>query len=446
VQDGFRHDPQTGDKEVDARIRDNWRGWSTEPDECDHEGELTFAEMEGLALSSVVTDGDTFCLPLNTNRLQWREAHRCRTPSRTTRNVVNGVLLDDNAKRKQYWFTKENLSPMQAVSRVGDIEPIDARDSEGRRQVLHLYMPTRFSQRRGITFLAPCSDTVGQHDDVQFATLVKAQAAALVAIMHNRGEHWEPTKKVDTNGIVVEDSPTGSRSIAGYSAGLEFFSEVDEKLEAFSPSIPSPEFFPHTMLLLTFIAINLDLPVHVLLLDPSRTNFSGWRGAIDQARIRFRQIQAWMVSKFHRPVYQWWLRRLIARDSALQAAAEKLGPRIFDHRWNPPQFAYVEPLTDITADDMEASRCLNSRRRIQAAHGRDLTEVHDEIIEDNAGLIRRAIVAAEALNNEFKEARVDWREVVSIPMVDKATAAIQLATQAQANEAAAPSGNPGGKS
>jgi capsid protein len=214
------------------------------------------------------------------------------------------------------------------------------------------------------------------------------------------------------------------------SAGLEIFGDPDEKLSAFSPGIPSPEFFPHTMLLLTFIAINLDLPVQVLLLDPSRTNFSSWRGAIDQARLRFRQIQSWMVEKFHRPVYQWWLTRLIAYSPELAAAAKAEGVDAFSHRWNPPTFPYIEPLTDAQADQLQIEQALNSRRRIQAARGRDWDEVREEIIADNASLIRAAIVASLELKAEFPNVSVDWREIVCVPVADNVSATLPPAGQA----------------
>ena len=425
VQDGFRLDVDTGDESIDADLKGGWDEWSTKPDLCHNEGEQCFSAMEALALSTVITDGDVFCLPLKTGALQWVEAHRCRRPANTTRNVVHGVLMDDNAKRLEYWFTKENLNPYQPLSRVADIRAYPARDENGDRQVLHLYMPYRFSQRRGVSFLAPCSDTVGMHDDVQFATLVKSQMAALIAILHERGPNWEPMGDQQKGDRTTDTVGGFSRSIEGVSAGLEIFGDKDEKLNAFSPNIPSPQFFPHSMMLLTFIAINLDIPVHVLLLDPSNTNFSGWRGAIDQARLRFKQIQGWMVSNFHGPVYEWWVRRRLGADPALARAVNRAGVNVFAHRWNPPQFPYIEPLTDATADDLQAARCLNSRRRLQAARGRDWDDVSSEIVDDNAMLIRKALEAAKAINEEF-ESDVNWREVISIPMPDKATAALAL--------------------
>ena len=433
VQDGFRLDVNTGDVgSLDTDLKEDWQAWTSEPDQCHNEGELVFSEIEALALSSVITDGDVFTLPLKDGSLQMVEAHRCRSPRNTTRNVVHGVMLDAGAKRREYWFTKEDLDPMRPLSRVSDIIPYAARDSEGRRQVLHLYQPYRFSQRRGITCLAPCSDTVGMHDDVQFATLVKSQMAALIAILHERGPNWTPVGADGQKGERREESAGGyTKTIEGVSAGLEIYGDPDEKLSAFSANVPSPEFFPHTMLLLTFIAINLDMPVQVLLLDPSRTNFSSWRGAIDQARLRFKQIQTWLAAKFHTPVYKWWLRRQLLTNPKYAHAAARSDIKIDAHRWNPPNFPYIEPLTDATADDLQQTRGLNSRRRIQAARGRDWNEIAPEIIADNVLLIEGAIQAAVALNEKYPVAKVDWREVISIASPQSTSATLALGMQQQ---------------
>jgi lambda family phage portal protein len=431
VQDGFRLDINTGDASLDTDLKAMWAEWACNPDACHSEGEFTFSQMEQIGLSSVVVDGDVFALPLLNGSVQMVEAHRCRTPRSTSRNVVHGVLMDDAARRMEYWFTKEDLTPNQALVRVSDILPYKARDPKtGERQVFHLYQPYRFSQRRGVTALAPVSDTVGMHDDIQFATLVKSQMASLIAILHERGPDWRPGADQQKGDREQETIGGYTRTIEGVSAGLEIFGDVDEKLSAFSPSIPSPEFFPHAMMILTFIAVNLDMPVHVLLLDPSNTNFSGWRGAIDQARLRFKQIQRWYAEHFHSPIYRWKLSQWAARNPAIRSRLEAAtSPNA--HRWNPPTFPYIEPLTDASADLLQQRNALNSPRRIHGSRGRDWEEVAGEIVADNAMAITKALEAAQVINTKFPDAAVHWRELISLPTPDGVQIALGQPQQEQ---------------
>jgi lambda family phage portal protein len=427
VQDGFRLDTQTGDDGLDRELKLRWKDWCEDPELCHSEGELTFSAMERLALQHVIVDGDIVTLPLQEGSLQWVEAHRLRTPRNTRRNVVYGVQVDAMKRRVAYWITKEDLATTEMVNRVSDVQIYAARDEDGQRQVIHLYNPDRFSQCRGITVLAPVSETIGIHDDIQFATLVKCQMAALIAILRERDVNWEPLGDAQKGPQTTETTAGYTRQIEGVSAGLEIAGDPGEKLSAFAGNVPSPEFITHANLILTFIAINLDIPVHVLLLDPSNTNFSGWRGAIDQARLRFKQLQQWLVGAFHCPVYRWKVRQWMALDPVIQKLTAKSGINPFGHRWNPPQFPYIEPLTDASADLLQTRNALNSPRRIQAARGREWDEVSVEIIEDNAFAIRRALKEAAAINNEYPDAGVHWRELVSLPTPDGINIAIPAA-------------------
>lgn len=419
VQEGFRYDPQTGDAAVDNLLKSRWQSWSEDPDKCHSEGELCFHQIERLVFSSVVVDGDVLALPLRTGEVQMVESHRLRTPRNTKRNVVHGILLDERARRQEYWITRENLDPMRTLSRVSDIKQYAARDENGNRLVIHVYDPQRFSQRRGVTALAPISDMVGMHDDLEFTSLVKQQMSALIAIFHERGPNWEPGGDQQKGGRYDSEDGRGfTRTIEGVSAGLEVFGDIDEKLSAFSPNIPGSQFFPHVMLVLTFIAVNLDLPVAVLLLDPSNTNFSGWRGAIDQARMRFKQMQQWFVESFHRPIFLWKLRQWIASDPEIARAAQREDINLANHRWHCSGFPYIEPLKDASADLMQLRNALNSPRRIQAARNRDWDDISSEIVEDNRLAIVKAIRAADEINKEFSSANVHWRELISLPTPD----------------------------
>lgn len=414
IQDGFTLDVQTGRKSLDRELAERWQEWAGDPEMCDFEGEKTFRQMEQLAFRHVIVDGDILALPLaGYGSLQMAEAHRLRTPSNTRRNVVHGVHLDDNGRRIAYWVTKQDLDPYRPITRVSEIQEIKARDETGQKQVFHIYDPRRVSQRRGVTAFAPSVDAIGMHDDIQFAHLVKAQVASCFAIFESI-EASAPAPGGETvtgsqSTTTVDDG--SSRQLEGVAPGMRVRGAPGVRLEGFSPNIPNPEFFPHATLILTFIAINLDLPVAVLLLDPSNTNFSGWRGAIDQARMRFRQLQVWMRDSFHKPVYRWKVRQWIADNERLAEQFRQIGPAMFRCRWNPPSWRYIEPVKDTVADDMRVTRNLVSQRRRAAEQGIDWDEESEAILDDRLSLATRAYAKAQKANKRFPGLEIDWREI-----------------------------------
>lgn len=445
LRGGFTLDVKTGDESLNQELSGRWYEWAEDPEKCDRAGEQCFHGLERLALQSVVVDGDICALPTQEGSLQLQEGHRLRTPTNTKKNVVHGVLLDGYRRRLQYWLTKEDVSPMSAVSLVSDMAQFDARAVDDltqreERQVLHLYMPDRVSQTRGLTALVPVIDTAGMGDDLMFATLVKAQMGACITILRELEKGVTQPAALGEGGadITVETRPSGtSRQLVGWQPGTELFGYPGEKLSGFSPNVPNAEFFDHAKLILSIVAVNLDLPLAVLLLDPSQTNFSGWRGAMDQARQRFQEIQRWMIESFHCQVYRWKVRQWAREDEsgAIRRAIEKAvadkshNPNKVDpfgHVWHAQEWPYIEPTQDALGDVIQERNLLISPRRRAARRGMDFDELNAEIMEDRKKIILTAHKTAEEINGETGLA-LTWTDIAHWPMPE----GVQIAVGAQ---------------
>jgi len=420
VQEGIGLDPQTGDDGLDAELLARWTAWGEDPEACDVAGELTFHDFEELVPRHVDIDGDVIVLPLDNGRLQVVEAHRLRKPTNTRKNVVHGVLLDDNRRRLQYWLTKDDINPMRTLQRVSDVKQYDARDEDGHRQVFHVYDPKRVTQTRGVTALAPIFDSLGMFEDVNFAKLVQQQVVSCFAIFRQMdvdggagaagAQHGEQSTETLGDG--------STRTLEGIAPGMDVTGRPGEKLTGFSPNVPNAEFFEHVRLILTLVGVNLGLPLVMVLMDSTATNFSGWRGAIDQARMGFRRRQRWLVSRLHRQVYLWKLRQWLAEDAAMRTAASKTGVNITSHRFNPPTWPYIEPLKDASADLLRTRNALISQRRRCHERGLDWNDLLKEICEDNAAMIVKAHETAEELNKTYPALHVTWREIAHLPTPD----------------------------
>lgn len=418
VQDGFALDPMSGDADFDKAAASRWLEWGGDKLACHKSKRQGIHSMAWMTLRQTLIDGDILHLMLKDGSIEQAEAHRIRTPRNTTRNVALGVLMDNFRAPVEYWVTKEDVSPLSSVSKVSDVKPYPAFDSDGNPLVLHFYLPTRFSQTRGVTALAPISDYVGMHGDIQFAQLVKQQMASCFAIIRELTESSSVSSAPQIGDQRTETSPQGAstRLIEGMAPGIFVEGGPGEKYTGFSPNVPNAEFFDHTMLILTFFAINLGIPVAVLLLDPTKTNFSGWRGAIDQARIGFRRLQRHLISDFYSPVYRWKVRQWLETDREFAALALKSGCDPFAHRFNPPAWDYIEPSKDASADATQQKNRLISPRRLHARRGRDYEEIAREIVDDNALIISLAMEKASELNKQFPASRVDWREIAGFDL------------------------------
>ncbi len=419
LQNGIGVDPDTGDSKFDAALKSEWNDWASDESRCDVAGEHTFRELEQMAFRSTLVDGDSIVLPNESGAIELIEAHRCRTPTNTSKNVVHGVLLSETRKRLEYWFTRDEIDPSQTFAKVSDAVPVKVRDSAGNRQVFHIYNPSRVSQTRGVSVFRRCADFVGMHDDIQFANLVKQQVASCFSYIREQSPQGSKFPgDLQTGDRTIERSQSGVKVIDGFSPGMQIITDPGEKITPFSPNIHSAEFFEHAMLVLKIISANLNLPVHSILLDASQTNYSGWRGAIDQAKIGFIGIQNWYIQRFHRHVYRWKVRSFIESSPALRkmAAGDKVR-NPFGVDFQRPVWDYMDPLKDAAGDAAKLDALLESRRSLLAKRGISIEDVIRDTINDNARAIRRAIRMSRRLNGnlEHDSERITWRELLTLP-------------------------------
>lgn len=420
VQQGFTLTPCTPDEAFNDEVKLAWQEWSSDPEQCDEAGEFTFAYREWINTRQTLLDGDVFDLAMASGRLSGVEAHRCRKPSGSRdKSVIHGVKLGKYRRRLQYWFTKDDLGPLDQLKNMDEVTPIDARNSQGQRQVFHVYRPHRYSQTRGVTSLAPVFDYLGVGGDLVFATLVRHLIANCVVFLRQKNADFSEAGESPATGEVStqELSDGSSRVLQGIAPGMDIEARKGETISGFSPGLGDPQFEPLLFYVLSVVGANLGMPLIMVLLDFTKSTFSGWRGAMDQAKLGFRNRQKMLVDRYHTPVYRWKLGHFLDNSPALRKRAKALGPAAYWHTWQPPSWPYIEPLKDAGADLLLESNGMSSMRRIQAEKGIDNDDLQDEIIADRVKGIRKAKTAASALNAEFSgEDPVHWRELLPLPV------------------------------
>lgn len=414
VQDGFVLEIDTGDSALDADLAERWSVWSTNPRQCDRSGQCTFCDIENLVQRQMFVDGDHFVLPTRSGSLQLVEGHRCRTPHGREGDVAVGVELGPYRERLAYYFSKDDIDPLRSVGRGNEFARIPAFDELGMPLVFHVLNAKRASQTRGVTAFAPVVDLVGMFDDINFAKLVQQQIVSCFAVLREREQSVQPSAMASGQTLTTTTGPGGeSRTVEGVAPGMNIYGQPGEKLTGFSPNIPNPEYFQQARLVLQLVGLNLGMPLVLMLLDASETNFSGWRGAMDQAKMGFRRLQRNLMYRLHEPTFAWKVKQWSLSDKPLARAVGRTDVLAYSHRWNTPSWPYIEPKTDAEADVVRLDNRLISPRRLHAERGRDYEDVAAEIVSDNSQIIAAAAERARELNTKYPEAMVDWREIAS---------------------------------
>ncbi len=406
LQQGFGCDPQTGDDALNADLWFDWNAWTTDQNAFDASGRFTLHDLAYLTMTAELVSGDAFVLPLSSGRVQLLEGYRCRTPSRNRDRVVLGVELDTSRRAVAYWFTPDDIDPLR-FSQLGTPTRYAARDADGFEQVFHLADPQRYTQTRGMTALAPIFEELGLFDDAQFAHLVKEQVSACFTIVRSRDIGFQGGR-IPQLGSETEDTYDDgtTRTRQKLSPGLEVRGLPGETLSAFSPQVVTADSLEFLRTIVQIICATLDVPLISFMMDGRETNFSGWRGAIDQAKIGWRQRQQRYIADYYQKLYRWRIRWRMAGEPALRAAYSRLGDTLYAARFNAPRWPYIEPVKDITAAGLAQQHLVTSPRRQALERGDEHDELAIERVTDNALQIKLAVQAAQALYKETG-ARVD---------------------------------------
>lgn len=419
--------PATGVEEINDYLKAKWSNWGKDPQQCDSRRRWTFPTLTNVGWGRSILDGDIFARPDDrTGRVRVTEGHRCRSSAWAKSQEVCGVELDADGAPLRYTFSKSNHSATTALKN-DDLQAVDAFRRDGRPLVWHLYNPERFSQSRGITHLAPVSDVDGRRDDIEFATLVSAQVQSCVTFFEQIELGANASKQGGSAlGPEISDLwPDGSsRTKIGIQPGLALKGSPGKRWELATPNIPAGGFFELEKLLLTYLAINLDLPLMSLLLDAERANFSTYRNIMDDARQVFREHQRNCASLWHTPIYRWkvsqWSdansphadKTLIALIAKHGVSPEQL--QLVD--WLPIGWAYIQPLHDTQANVLGlANGTMLPEQFVANRYGMSWDQFVRRFVANRKQQIEQAHAAATDLTEKGVR-DVSWRDLMPIPM------------------------------
>jgi capsid protein len=410
IRGGFDPEPRTGKKKVDRLLYKRHRDWADDPKKCDAAGKRTFGQMQGHVFRSRIIDGDDFGVRISNpddpkyGRIQLMEGHLCRTPTwGRNKAIVHGIELDGQCEPLRYYFLKKREDPIRRQIRMDELRPVDAAD------VYHCLKPHRMSMTRGITAMHGAFDEAQILTDIGFAELIRRKIAASIglSIETKAGQTFAP------------DTPLGDRMSSGRPGGYtDLIEEMapglilrlrpgQEAKVLGTNAIPGEGYVQHFKLTLQSIGAVVGLPLILILLDAAETNFSGWRGAMDQAKIGFVCEQYIQEVTFCRPAYVDNVRRWIQEDPEVAAAYRLVGERIFEHGWHYPGWPYVQPLQDAQAGMVRVNNGQSSPRRVAAENGDDFDEIFAESVDDTYAWIRRAIRRTIQLKKEFPDEAKD---------------------------------------
>ena len=367
---GFR--PDSGDPAFDADAADALAAMAPV---AEHRGLFNLQDVIATTTQAVCTDGDQLIVPLADGRLQMVEAHDLVGPlsgyGYADRRVIGGVELGDDGNHLAYYVRDPNDNQPYTVQSYWIDDYKKAQRVPAERAIFPANR-RRYSQTRGVPIPASCLDQFESYDSYldseQLAARLTADLAYVVRRSSKDGTPW-PGQETQDDANATSRSVKTFEALVRHEPGQVIQLALDEQIDMLSPQRPGNTFEPYTRVILRMVGCGMGMPLELVLLDFSQTNYSSARAALLQAYRAFLRWQRFVRDHIIQPIYNAWMSRWIARrDLRPVAGAYKL-------RYFPPRWAWVDPLKEVLALEKRIAMCGGTLEEMAAAEGHPLEEL-----------------------------------------------------------------------
>lgn len=333
---------------VNRGIERAWFDWSRARS-CHTGGVLHFADLERQAIGQWFEAGECFirihrrpfgdsAIPFALELIEperLAEEYEQRIAYAAGNLVRMGIEVDPFHRPVAYHIHSVHPADMRVHPQARtQIERVPAAD------ILHLYLPERWPQTRGIPAMHAVAKRLWDMDGYTEAEIVAARAAATYMGFIKTDAAPDLTDGADTQPEITLEAGMVQRLGSG------------EDFVGWNPNRPNPNMDPFLRYMLREMAAGMDVSYESLSRDYSQSNYSSARQGILEDRDVFRVMQAWWRRTFREPLHRLWLESAVLSGAVPEVAKERY---ILDRaRYEAAIFkfrgwSWVDPTKEVTA-------------------------------------------------------------------------------------------------
>ena len=358
--------------------------WASTTD-CDLNRRNNFFDLQHIAYSSYLTDGDVFCLfrrkvptPRNpyTLRLQLLEAARISTPTdggiytsnhvegkaANGNRIVNGIEVDRDGQLVAVYVSNRVPNDLIGRDEITTWARVQAFGSKsGMPNILQVSHDERAGQYRGIPYLAAIIETLKQISRYTNAELSSAIVRTFFSLffvqpLQNYGIDNVLGKQAEPD-INLDEYKLGAGTLNALPRGVDVKSvDSGSSTTAFKDFVGA---------LVTQIGAALSIPKEVLTCS-FNASYSASRAALLQFNDEVQRRREWFIRDFCRPVYEAWLTEAVA-IGRVQATGYFDDPvrrmAWSEASWYGPSMSTRDPLKEMQAAMLRLEAGLSTREK-----------------------------------------------------------------------------------
>jgi len=328
VGTGFNLRPSTGNKSWNARVEELWGGW------WDRGRPETKALQTGRQLLQMmcrehIVAGDLGLIKLQDRHLQCVEAEQIATNKST---FPEGVVMGATGRPSAFY-----VAP---YGRGGSVDRNSAQMVQARHFVF-VTDPDRPSSVRTVPLMQSTFPMLHRINDVCDSEAIAWQLLARIAVTMNRDEGAALAYQESEADAAAEGTELATR-LTEVGQALIFHAPPGHEIKGVDRNIPGQNFPEALRMFMRLLGLPLGLPLELVLLDWTQSNYSQSRAVLEQAYQTFSDKQLLLETAL-RDIYCWRV--------GLWIKEGKLGPRddAFAAEWIKPSWPWLDQLKEAQA-------------------------------------------------------------------------------------------------
>jgi len=341
---------------------------------CTVDGRYSWVDAQRFAIENLARDGEVLVRLVNYRNNQERFAIEFLEPDLLdelhNEDLQNGNQIRMGVEMDQY---HRPVAYHLLSAHPGDQEYSTHRTTRRTRvpadKILHIYLPDRARQSRGVPWMAAAVSPLKQLNGMREAVLVneRVSASKMGFFISPNGDEFVGDELEDNYTPVMSAEPGTFHQLG---PGMDF--------KAFDPSSNANTFADFEKAILRGIASSLGVSYASLSNDLTQTSYSSIRQGALEDRDFYKVLQNFMISHFAEPIFRAWL------SSAMDTNTIPIPLARFDKfsdnlEFRARGFAWVDPAREMNASVIGLNSGILSLQDVANQYGRDVSETLDQI-------------------------------------------------------------------
>lgn len=387
---------KNGKADVDARekIEGAFKRWAKKGI-CEITGKYSLTTAYQLAIATIVKDGEVFIRHRHGAKNPFGYAfqliesdHVDDTLNATLDNgneIKMGIELNKDNRPVAYHMLKKHPGEYGFGEQRGETVRIPAAE------ILHVFIPERISQNRGVSALSQSLPKLKNLDGYDEAAVIAARLAASKMIFYTKPENAGEYKADD-----LEDDGTPIYDIEPALAEILEAGWGVETVDFNQPNNAYPDFVKAQ---LKAIAAGIDVPYHQLSADLEGVSYTSSRTGELDARDTYQILQLFFIENIAEPIFLAWLENsLLTRAVNLPLDPEAVA------RWEKVKFSHrgwqwVDPENDMNAAEKAIQLGIKTATELAAEAGNDFEDNIKRQAEENKLRQDAGLLTAQEMQN-----------------------------------------------